>query len=166
MGLEEDQCPENLRFWQIKERTEIVLEVTVDLLQGVEEVSDPGNFVHVLSWFFSNYAWVRPGPNRDTFGGGSRNSFNDRGSFGGGSQGGSFGGRGSGNNFDRNGWGGSGGAPFSQPPPSFNGPSGNASSGPIGLGGATGPGGTTSTQVTIPTDVNMFIKVFSVIFTP
>lgn len=55
MGLEEDQCPENLRFWQIKERTEIVLEVTVDLLQGVEEVSDPGNFVHVLSWFFSNY---------------------------------------------------------------------------------------------------------------
>lgn len=41
MGLEEDQCPENLRFWQIKERTEIVLEVTVDLLRGVEEVSDP-----------------------------------------------------------------------------------------------------------------------------
>ncbi|XP_066253621.1 heterogeneous nuclear ribonucleoprotein K homolog isoform X1 [Euwallacea similis] len=106
----------------------------------------------------------RSGPgNRDTSFG-NRNSFGDRNNFGsgggGGSGSGNHGGGGpfgtgrqnNGSSFDRNGWGGSGG-PFSQPPPSYNGSPPNASSGPIGLGGATGPGGLTSTQVTIPTDL-------------
>lgn len=77
-----------------------------------------------------------------------------RGASFGGSQGGGFGGgrqNGGPSSFDRNGW---NDGPFNQPPPNFNAPPPSASSGsgPIGLGSHTGPG-STSTQVTIPTDL-------------
>ncbi|XP_019764427.1 heterogeneous nuclear ribonucleoprotein K homolog isoform X2 [Dendroctonus ponderosae] len=112
-----------------------------------------------------NNSFDRSGPNRDS-GFTNRNSFGDNRSPFGGSQGGGSGngagfgggrannGVGGGGGFERNGWGGGGGGnnSFNNPPPSFSSPPPNAS-GPIGLGNASGPGGLTQTQVTIPTDL-------------
>ncbi|KAL1513650.1 hypothetical protein ABEB36_003036 [Hypothenemus hampei] len=99
----------------------------------------------------------RNGPNREGGSFGNRNSFNDRNSYGNNQEGGDFGGRPNNGlgSFNRNGWGagGSGGNSFNQPPPSFNSPPPNASSGPIGLGNSNNSSGSTSTRVTIPTDL-------------
>ncbi|XP_050306478.1 heterogeneous nuclear ribonucleoprotein K homolog isoform X2 [Anthonomus grandis grandis] len=93
---------------------------------------------------------------------GDRSSVGGGTSFGGGSSlgnafgGGGGGGRQNGGPFERNGWTGGSDGPFNQPPPSFGGPPPSGppptASGPIGLNSGTGPGGLTSTQVTIPTD--------------
>ncbi|ERL88636.1 hypothetical protein D910_06020 [Dendroctonus ponderosae] len=115
--------------------------------------------------YFDRNSFDRSGPNRDS-GFTNRNSFGDNRSPFGGSQGGGSGngagfgggrannGVGGGGGFERNGWGGGGGGnnSFNNPPPSFSSPPPNAS-GPIGLGNASGPGGLTQTQVTIPTDL-------------
>ncbi|KAH1015014.1 hypothetical protein HUJ05_012798 [Dendroctonus ponderosae] len=115
--------------------------------------------------FNNRNSFDRSGPNRDS-GFTNRNSFGDNRSPFGGSQGGGSGngagfgggrannGVGGGGGFERNGWGGGGGGnnSFNNPPPSFSSPPPNAS-GPIGLGNASGPGGLTQTQVTIPTDL-------------